>query len=438
MKKYRLSSLLPLSGTRIKKVLRPVLLAVCLIALLLVLPGQRPGSEPLQIALPSPPTRISQLDPGPWQIENDYRQRLKISKDKIGTGDTLARVLERGGLPKAEIHQISQAAAQVLDVTKVKTGGELVLWSDPASKTVLKIEYSTGLDPRLIILKTSSGYIAVFHEYQTTKRLTAVEGSIKSSFWEAAVKQYGVPPDLVMAFADLFAYEVDFLTEIQPGDTFRLLYEQEYSQGQIIGHGRILAAQFETKGRKLEVYYYSHQNEDGKYYDASGRSLKKMFLKSPLQYSRITSFFTNARMHPILKIYRPHEGVDYAAPQGTPIDALGDGQITFLGWNGGFGNFIEIKHNRIYTTAYGHLSAYAKGLKKGDHVKQGQLIGYVGATGLATGPHLDFRVKENNKFIDPLTVKFQPSPPLESREKSKFMSLMTQRRTEMANLIAAK
>lgn len=421
----------------IRKGLLLVLLASSLGALALYV-AERKTTSPEPSAKVAQPATSGRLEAGPWQLENDNRQHLKILSEKIGNRDNLARVLERLGLPRGEIHQVAQAAGQALDLTRVKTGGEVRLWRDERTRLPVRLEYTAGLNPRLVVLKTPQGYVATLHEYTVTKRLVAAEGTIKGSLWESAVKQYGLDPTLVMAFADLFAYEVDFLTEIQPGDIFRLVYEQEYSQGLIKKHGRILGAQFETKGRKYEAYFFPGHEDETQYYDATGRSLKKMFLKSPLQYSRITSYFTHARMHPIYKIYRPHEGVDYAAPQGTPIDALGDGVITFLGWNGGYGNFIEIKHNRTYTTTYGHLSGFAKGLQKGSRVKQGQLIGYVGSTGLSTGPHLDFRVKENNTFIDPLSVKFKPTLPIDPRDRPKFLAIVAQRQTEMVSAVAAK
>ncbi|MBW2622888.1 MAG: M23 family metallopeptidase, partial [Deltaproteobacteria bacterium] len=231
---------------------------------------------------------------------------------------------------------------------------------------------------------------------------------------------YKLDPEVVLNFSDIFAYDIDFFTDIQTGDRFSIFYELKYLQGNLVGSGRILAAEFINNGKKLEAYYFEKSPGKGGYYDAEGRSLRKMFLKSPLRFRRISSYFSRSRYHPILKICRPHLGIDYAAPPGTPVETVADGKVTFKGWNGGYGRFVKIKHNRAYTTTYGHLSRYAKGLKKGKRVKQGDLIGYVGSSGLSTGPHLDYRMVKNGKFINPLALNLEPAPPIEASQRSRF------------------
>ncbi|MDL1973061.1 MAG: M23 family metallopeptidase, partial [Deltaproteobacteria bacterium] len=178
-----------------------------------------------------------------------------------------------------------------------------------------------------------------------------------------------------------------------------------YTNGKFIRNGRILAAEFVNKGRRLEAYYFEDPTGHKDYYDANGRSLRKAFLRAPLRYKRISSYFSYHRLHPILGIVRPHLGIDYAAPIGTPVEAVGDGRVVFIGWKRGFGKFIKIRHNHIYTSTYGHLSRFARGLKKGSFVKQGQVIGYVGSTGLSTGPHLDFRFMAHGRYINYLKFK---------------------------------
>ncbi|MEW6267478.1 MAG: M23 family metallopeptidase [Thermodesulfobacteriota bacterium] len=378
------------------------------------------------------------LDPGPFQTEADRWPNLTTVIERFSSGDTAAKVLARLGLSRGEAHQVIQAARAVKDLTKLPTGGEMILFREKATGLPARIEYRGPSGERLALFRTPAGYAAALFDYEPLRQLNAVEGVIKSTLWGSAVKLYRLEPKLVMTLADIFAYDIDFLTDIQEGDSFRLLYEEQYLHGRPAGHGRILAAEFINKNKNYEAFHYQDRAGNDGYYDATGRHLKKMFLKSPLQYSRITSYFSYARLHPITKIVRPHEGVDYAAPLGTPVDALGDGVITKLGWYGGYGNFIEIKHNKTYGTTYGHLSGYAKGLKKGDRVKQGQLIGFVGSTGLSTGPHLDFRVMENGKFIDPLSMKLQPAAPISPGEKTKFLVLAAQRQEEMSNLLAHK
>jgi len=370
------------------------------------------------------PENLPQLDPGPFQKLADRRRGLNKIVERLERGETLGHVLERLGLDRVGAHQVAEAVGQIIDLTKVRPGVEIALFREKETGEPVRLEFNQARDQHLILLKTPTGYVAGSLEYEPLVCWAAAQGRIKNSLWASAVIHYGLNPELVMAFADIFAYDIDFFTDIREGDEFRLLFEEKYCQGAGLGPGRILAAEFINNGQQFKAYYYENSKGEGGYYDAEGRSLKKMFLKSPLRYRRISSFFSRSRFHPILKIYRPHLGVDYSAPTGTPVEALGDGRIAFIGWKGGYGNYIEIKHNRTYTTCYGHLSRFAKGLKTGQRVKQGDLIGYVGSTGLSTGPHLDFRVKNNGKFIDPLAMKMEPAPPIDPAERAKFMALV--------------
>lgn len=226
---------------------------------------------------------------------------------------------------------------------------------------------------------------------------------------------------MVLDFADIFGWDIDFFVDVREGDSFRVLLEDNYKDGKFIYTKRVLAAEFKNQGREYRVFYLK-DNDDGieGYYDSEGRSVRKQFLKSPLRYSRISSSFTNRRLHPILKIYRPHYGIDYAAPKGTPIEAVCDGKVTFAGWKGGYGNCITIQHNSTYLSNYGHLSNFANGIKSGVKVKQGEIIGYVGSTGLATGPHLDFRIAENGEFINPFNLKNVNTRGVSSTCREKF------------------
>ena len=387
--------------------------------------------EALAAVIPS-----GQLPAGPFQRQVEWRAQLKRSRDTVEKGDSLGEVLERMGLSSGEAHRVIDAAGEVLDLTKIRPGAVLTLFQKKDGNEPVRIEYTYKTSPKLVLIRTPAGYAVSQKDYEPVKCMAAREGSIKSSLWGSAVKLYGLSPELVMDFADIFRYDVDFLTEVQEGDTFALLFEEDYCQGKQVGAGRIMAAEFVNNGRKVEAFYHQFPDGTGAYYDAKGRSLKKMFLKSPLQYRRISSTFTNSRLHPILKIRRPHLGVDYAAPTGTPVEALGDAVVTFIGRKGGYGNMVILKHGQTYVTQYAHLSRFASGLKKGQRVEQGQLIGYVGSTGLATGPHLDFRVQENGTFIDPLSVKLQPAPPIPADQKQEFLAQVTLRRAEMSRLLA--
>jgi murein DD-endopeptidase MepM/ murein hydrolase activator NlpD len=229
-------------------------------------------------------------------------------------------------------------------------------------------------------------------------------------------------PELALKLSEIYAWQVDFHNDIRKGDSFKLIFEEKiHPDKQTTKVGNILAAEFTNNGREIYGFRFTNADSTIDYFEPDGASLRRKFLKSPFKYMpRISSRYNPRRFHPILKRYRPHLGVDYAAPKGTPILALGDGVVQKRQWNGGFGNFVLIKHNSMYQTGYGHLSGYAKGLKVGSRVTQGQVIGYVGATGLATGPHLDFRFYKNGKPVNPLTVDIPAGEPVSASVFAQF------------------
>jgi murein DD-endopeptidase MepM/ murein hydrolase activator NlpD len=217
---------------------------------------------------------------------------------------------------------------------------------------------------------------------------------------------------------DVYAWQIDFF-RIQKGDWFKVIYEEKLVDGQPVGVGKILAVQFKHEGRQFQAYYFD-QGSGTDYFDEEGNSLRKAFLKAPLNFTRISSRYTPRRFHPVQKRWKAHLGTDYAAPTGTPIQTVGDGVVVEAGYNSGNGNYVKVKHNGTYTTQYLHMSRIAKGMRKGAHVKQGQTIGFVGSTGLATGPHLCFRFWKNGKQVDALKVEIPPSEPIESEHLDTF------------------
>ncbi len=256
-------------------------------------------------------------------------------------------------------------------------------------------------------------------EYPVTKKKLHYRGLVQLSLWGSA-KQAGMPPALIDQLADIFAWQIDFAKEVRSGDRWKISVERKYVRGQPIGHGPILAAQFESDHKKLTAVRYPQSGPDARYYFPDGRSLESLFLKSPLRYRRISSRFQRSRYHPVLKRRRPHLGVDYAAAPGTPVKSVGDGRVVFAKWRGGGGRVVKIKHNSTYSTAYMHLRGYAKGIKSGSKVKQGQVIGYVGSSGLASGPHLHFSFYENGKYINPLGKKFPSASPIVKSDMKNF------------------
>jgi len=224
---------------------------------------------------------------------------------------------------------------------------------------------------------------------------------------------------LALELSDIFAWTIDFFA-IQKGDRFRVIYDEQFVDSTSIGIGEIYAVQFDHYSEPNYAFRFL-QDDRYDYFDEKGTSLRKAFLKAPLKFSRISSRFSSGRMHPVLRIRRPHHGVDYAAPKGTPVMSIGDGTVVAKAYQkGGGGNYLKIKHNSVYTTTYMHLSGYAKGIASGSRVKQGQVIGYVGATGLATGPHLDFRVAKNGSLVDPLKVKAPPVEPVKEENMARY------------------
>ena len=344
-----------------------------------------------------------------------------VTHDTIAPHETLAELLMSHGLTAAKVYALtSHCPDSVFDVRKVRVGRPCALFKDQ----------DTLATARYFIYEISAKEYAVFDlttnevtrgEHPSEWRKHACGGVVESSLWNAMVAS-DASPQLAVMLSHIFGWSIDFFG-IQRGDEFRLVYEQEYVEDHPIGNFHICAASFLASD---SLFYAIPFTQDGEelYYNEKGNSLEGAFLKAPLDYYRISSRFTNSRYHPVLKRYRAHHGVDYAAPTGTPVYAIGSGKVIDKGFqaNGG-GNYVKIRHNSTYTTTYMHLSRFAKGLKVGDMVAQKEVIGYVGSTGLSTGPHLDFRVYENGKPINPLTIKSQPKKPISEDNREAFSAV---------------
>lgn len=271
------------------------------------------------------------------------------------------------------------------------------------------------------IIKSSDNVISSQKlELNTIEQVYEKAGTVESSLW-VSMSNAGVEPEAILGFANVFAWQVDFLTDTRNGDKFKVIYSTETleKKGTVLST-KILAGEYITGNTNFIAIAFNNGKEIDGYFDENGKSLRSMFLKAPLQFKRISSYFTKRRFHPILKKYRAHEGIDYAAPVGTPVSAIADGTVTKAQYSGGYGNLVVLKHANGYETSYGHLSKYGKGIKKGVRVKQGQVVGYVGSTGLSTGPHLDFRMKLNKKFINFLAIKMPPTQTLKGKDKEDF------------------
>jgi murein DD-endopeptidase MepM/ murein hydrolase activator NlpD len=338
-------------------------------------------------------------------------------------GDTLFDILLKEGIPANRIHQLVESARCIHDLGRLRQGREFTLIYDSRDGRILRFETPLDGHHQLVVEPHGGSLVARKETFDYEVRYRVAHGEIHGSLFMAA-NAAGLPDSLIISLAEIFAWDIDFNVDIREGDSFRILFEEKFLDDCFARCGRILAARIMNRGRPSWAFYYEGGDGRRDYYDREARSLQKVFLKSPLQYSRISSRFSRRRLHPILKIYRPHLGVDYAAPVGTPVRAIGDGRITFVGWRGGYGRYIEIRHNSLHSSTYGHLHRYAKGIRKGRYVRQGQVIGSVGSTGLSTGPHLDFRLLKNGRFIDPLQVNYPSADPVREEDRVAYLGLV--------------
>jgi murein DD-endopeptidase MepM/ murein hydrolase activator NlpD len=259
----------------------------------------------------------------------------------------------------------------------------------------------------------------------------ARSGEIRNSLF-GATDAAGIPDAIAIQLAEIFSTDIDFYRDLRKGDRFSLVYEVLSQRGQPVRTGRILAAEFTNDQKAYSAYWFQAEDGKGGYYSADGKNLRKAFLRSPLEFSRVTSGFSSGRLHPVLNIMRAHKGIDYGAPTGTRVRSVSDGTVDFAGRQGGFGNLVVIKHQGAYSTAYGHLNGFAAGIRKGTRVNQGDTIGYVGQTGLATGPHLHYEFRVNAQQVNPLAVNLPSAVPLAAAQIGQFKSLTAPLRTELA------
>lgn len=329
--------------------------------------------------------------------------------------------LKKAGLTPNDIYSIIKSSKDIYSLDKVRGGTNFSIhWLENHNEIPAKVDFSISNYLTLKIQKTDNrGWIASTKKHPVTKRIKKFTGNVTSNFWESGISS-GMNANLIIKLTQVFAWQVDFNREVKKGDRWRLVVEEKQVQSKFAGWGRILAAEYINNGELYTGILYKTKKEDFSYYTPEGSSLKRMFLKAPMKFGRVTSPFSRTRLHPILKKVRPHLGVDYGAQRGTPILAVGSGRVIYSGWKGQAGKTVKIKHNSTYTTAYCHMSKIASKAKKGSRVKQGQVIGYVGSTGLSTGPHLHFEFYENNRYVDPLGRKFPSKDPVPKEELEAF------------------
>lgn len=360
--------------------------------------------------------------------EPRYEYGLPIDSFRVDTGyvaegQTLGGIMNRLGATRQQQAQVGALSRSDFDVRSIRPGKQFLGLYRTDSLGVEHLEYFVYVHS--IRQATVLHMVSPIHAEKIEKPLRVeprqAEVVVESSLWNAMAGN-GLPTELALELSEIYAWTIDFFS-LQKGDSVRVYYDELFVDSVSMGIGRIYAANFYHARHWQDAYYFENQDLHS-YYDADGNSLKKAFLKAPLNYKRISSHFTYARKHPIYGVVRPHTGVDYAAPMGTPVVSIGDGTVVEKGYKGGGGHTVKIRHNSTYSTAYLHLSRYGEGLAVGKHVSQGQVIGYVGSSGSSTGPHLDFRIWKNGTPIDPLKMVSPPAEPVPARYKADFDSLV--------------
>jgi murein DD-endopeptidase MepM/ murein hydrolase activator NlpD len=343
-----------------------------------------------------------------------------VIKDVVKANQSLSDILLPYHIDANMVSKLAVNSSGVFDLRKIRAGNSytMLCTNDTMRKAKYFIYEHSPTD--YVVFDLGDSLRVYAGEKEVKVKIVSSSGVITSSLWKA-MTDAKADPNLAISLSEIYQWTIDFYA-IQKGDEFKAIYEELYIGNESIGLGKILAAWFRHGGKHIYAYRFV-QDSAADYFDDEAASLRRSFLKAPLKFSRISSKFSNSRFHPVLRIRRPHHGVDYAAPRGTPVHAIGNGTVIAASFAGGAGRLIKIRHNATYTTAYMHLAAFAKGIRSGGHVSQGQVIGYVGSSGLSTGPHLDFRFYRNGAAIDPLKVESPPAEPVKNRYLPAFDSL---------------
>ena len=345
---------------------------------------------------------------------------LNVVEGQVQKNEFLANILQKEGVSYNTVNYIDRNCRKVFDVRKIKVGNKYVFLTTRDSIPTAKYWIYEIDRTNYAVFQLTDSIAAWRGEKEVITTVEHVGVEIKSSLWNA-MAEAGCDASLILELSDIYAWTIDFFG-IQPGDSCKAIFEKKYIVGDTVpyGIGNVIASYFKNKGEGKYAFSFE-QNGRKEYFDENGDNLRKAFLKAPLNYRRISSTFSNGRMHPVYHVVRPHHGVDYAAPAGTPVQSIGDGTVIAKGWDKkGGGNYVKIKHNSTYTTTYMHLKGFAKGIAQGVKVKQGQTIGYVGSTGTSTGPHLDFRLQKNGTYIDPLKFKSPSAEPVKKENMERY------------------
>lgn len=357
--------------------------------------------------------------------KESYREITGVIKP----GETLYDIFKRSSLDVRDLFLMKEASASVHRLRNISANRRYKLMVDEQNQ-VRSFDYSINDDLSLNIMRNEGGFVAEKVAIEYERRTNHLAGTIKDNLI-SSIGQDRLP--VALNLSDIFAWDIDFTTDMRNGDTFKIIVEELYHENEFKRYGDIIAAEFVNNGKSYRAYRFEHNGKAG-YYDDEGNTLRRAFLKAPLNFRRVSSGFSKGRFHPVLKRYRPHHGIDYAAPGGTPVSSVGDGTVTFSGYKGDYGKLVMIKHPNGYKTYYGHLSRTGKGIAPGVKVEQGDVIGYVGATGLATGPHLHYEMRVNETPFNPLRLKIPNGDPIPKTLMVEFEELKDQMSVSLASI----
>ena len=343
-------------------------------------------------------------------------KKVRTKPFRVQAGDTASSILA-DYLRTSEILLLSRECRDVFPLHQIKAGQEYRLLFRKSE--LIGFEYDIDQKNKLHVSLEDGEFRASKEKIDYVTRQKLIQGRIETSLFEA-VDTAGGTASLAVALAGIFAWDVDFIRDVRQGDTFRILVTERYRRGEFIGYGKIKAARFVNQGEEFNAFRYQTRKGRSEYFNAKGQALRKTFLKAPLRFTRISSGYSWKRKHPILDKVRPHLGIDYAASRGTPIKSVADGRVIAKDYVGGGGNYLKIRHPNGYVSVYNHMSRYARGIRPGKEVKQGRVIGYVGSTGMSTGPHLDYRVKRHGEYINPRKIESEPVESIPQQEMDAF------------------
>lgn len=369
-------------------------------------------------------------EPGPVVYEEDPRYTVELVPDRgevfrseVQSGDRAEKLLAPW-LDNGDFQALLEAANPVYQLTRIRVGRPFSVVRDPETQRFREFKYEFSKDERLVVERGADGFTARKEKIDYETRLERLSGRIETNLSEAVTTGMNESIGLAIALADVFASEINFISDPRVGDTFELLVEKRYRNGTFADYGRLIGARYVNDGKLHQAYLFHDASGRAAYYNAKGESLHRALLKAPLSFLRVTSRYTMARRHPVHGSVRPHQGIDYGAPSGTPIMAVGAGVITKAGRAGGYGNQVIIRHGGGLESLYGHMLRFAKGIRAGVKVRQSQTIGYVGSTGVSTGPHLDFRIRQRGAFVNPDKLVVPRDEGIGSRQRAAFKTLV--------------